>query len=173
MCLFFKRKPKFNKDEVDAVLMRAMTELDIPGLPSPSERNSENFVAKFSSTDLSRGVNVKGTVNGFVFSISVYFTLKGNYTQTYVSFPNISFHKRYEEQRFLTNKYPLFKFSFSPNSTSIDMLRSENGEKIFDTRVCKSIDELAATVKDIGETLAYSLLYKNVIEQNKGQRIGE
>ena len=173
MCFFFKKKPKFKQDEVDGLMSTVMSHMEFPGFPARKDRNDDNYQISLTPTQYSRGVNIKGTVDGNKMSISVFFSMDSHTLSFYMTFENISFDKRYAEQRALNDKYPQYKFTYNNNGISVDKMLNENGKKVLYYIKCKTMEDITLGIEKFCQDFTYDNVYNNVVAIDKGQRIGE
>ncbi len=171
MCFFFKKKPKFNWDEVERVIANTMSDIDMKGMPLSSERTSENWKLETCNDEYGVGGYLHVTVDGFTWTIGVYFSKTFNDLSKSMSFKDCRLSDKRMSQ--LRSKYPFLRITTSANDMlSIDDMPKQ-GKYRSDGIRCKNLGDIAAAVKKHADDFAYLCIYDNVKKLYDEEKAGK
>ena len=159
MC-FFKKKPKFDWDDVQVKIANALADLDFKGIPEQRERCAENWKLEMSNDEYGVGGYLTLTEGDFSWTICMYFSKSFNDLGGSLAFKNCKLSDKHMSE--LRSKYPFLEIRTSANNTIDVDYKAKEGKYRADGIRCKKIDDIAPAVAKHGEYFAYLCVYDTV-----------
>ena len=172
MCFsFFKKKPKFDWDEVQVTMANAISDLDMNGMPLQANRSTENWELKMCNDEYGVGGYLTLTVDDFKWTVCMYFSKTFNELRRSLAFKNCRLSDKHMAQ--LRSKYPFLQFRMSANDTlDVDDMPKQ-GKYVADGIRCKKLEEIAAAVQKQGDDFNYLCVYDNVKKLYDEEKAGK
>jgi len=171
MCFFFKKKPKFDWDEVQVTMANAISDLDMNGMPLQANRSSENWQLEMCNDEYGVGAYLRLTVDDFKWTVCMYFSKTFNEVRGSLNFKKCRLSDKHLSE--LRSKYPFLQFRMSADDTlDVDEMPPK-GKYVANGIRCKKLEDIEPAVKQLGEKFAYLCVYDNVKKLYDEEKAGK